>query len=55
MARLTREEKEFLERCPKCEEGYMVPTVGDWHECSECGLEAEENEYGVLMYDEDAF
>ena len=34
------------EECPKCGDGYMVQTDGDWHQCSECGFEAEENEYG---------
>jgi len=44
-------DKEFLEECPVCGEGYMVPTSGGWHQCSECGVEAKENEYGVLCYD----
>ena len=44
-------DEEFLERCPVCEEGYMVPTYGNWYQCSECGIEAEENDYGWLMYD----
>lgn len=43
-------DEEFLEDCPKCDKGYMVPTSGDWYQCSECGFEAEENEYGVLVY-----
>lgn len=44
-------DEEFLERCPVCEEGYMVPTYGNWSQWSECGIEAEENDYGCLMYD----
>lgn len=44
-------DEEFLEECPVCGEGYMVPTLGHWHQCSECGVEAEEDEYGLLMFD----
>lgn len=44
-------DEEILEKCPVCDEGYMVPTVGNWHQCSECGVEAEEDEDGLLMYD----
>ncbi len=44
-------DEEFLEVCPVCNEGYMVPTIGQWYQCSECGVEAEENEYGLLMFD----
>ena len=43
-------DEEFLEECPKCGDGYMVPTSGDWYQCSEGGFEAEENDYGVLVY-----
>ncbi len=41
---------DFLEDCPKCKKGYMVPTYGNWHQCSHCGIEAEEDDYGVLWY-----
>lgn len=44
-------DEKFLDKCPICEEGYMVPTVGYWHQCSECGVEAKENEYGILLFD----
>ncbi len=44
-------DEEFLEECPKCSDGYMVPTYGDWYQCSECGFEAQMNDYGVLVYD----
>ena len=44
------EDKAILDVCPKCEEGYMVPIVGNWHQCSECGFEAEEDDYGSLNY-----
>lgn len=47
-------DKEFLEECPLCD-GYMVPTWGNWYQCSECGVEAEENEYGLLGFDESVF
>ena len=46
-------DEEFLERCPVCDNGYMVPTIGKWHQCSNCGVEAEESEYGLLMFDDD--
>ena len=45
-------DEDVLEECPVCRNGYMVPTLGNWYQCSECGVEAEENEYGLLMYDE---
>lgn len=42
-------DENILVRCPKCHNGYMVPTMGDWYQCSECGIEAyEEND--VLWY-----
>ena len=44
-------DEEFLEKCPKCEIGYMVPNFGDWYQCSECGLEAQMDKYGLLEYD----
>lgn len=44
-------DEEFLEECPVCGKGYMVPTYGYWHQCSECGVEAEEDEYGLLQFD----
>lgn len=44
-------DEEFLEECPICREGYMVPTIGNWHKCSHCGVEAEESEYGLLQFD----
>lgn len=43
-------DEKFLEQCPICEEGYMVPTIGYWYQCSHCGVEALESEYGVLMF-----
>ena len=46
-------DEEFLEECPVCREGYMVPTMGNWYQCSECGVEAEIDDYGLLMYDAD--
>lgn len=49
--KLSAEDKEFLEQCPVCGEGYMVPTMGHWYQCSECGVEAEQNDYGVLLFD----
>lgn len=45
-------DEEFLEKCPVCDEGYMVPTFGGWYQCSECGIEAQEDEYGNLLFDE---
>jgi len=44
-------DEEFLEECEKCGNGYMVPTYGDWYQCSECGAEAKGDDYGVLWYD----
>lgn len=44
-------DEEFLEECPVCNDGYMVPLYGNWYQCSNCGVEAEENDYGVLMFD----
>lgn len=44
-------DEEFLEECPVCGEGYMVPTVSGWYQCSECGVEAELDDYGLLLYD----
>ena len=41
----------FLEKCPVCNNGYMVSTYGHWHQCSECGVEAEADDYGVLWFD----
>ena len=46
-------DEEFLEECPVCGKGYMVPTSGNWFQCSECGVEAEEDEYGLLNWDSD--
>lgn len=43
-------DEEFLEGCPVCGEGYMVPTMRHWYQCSEFGVEAEENDYGILMF-----
>lgn len=50
---LDPDDEEYLEDCPLCGEGYMVPTYGHWYECNNCGVEAEENEYGLLMFDAD--
>ena len=33
-------DEEFLEECPVCGKGYMVPEFGEWYQCSECGVEA---------------
>ena len=44
-------DEEVLDKCPKCDKGYMVPTLGDWYQCSECGFEAKEDDYGVLWFD----
>ena len=44
-------DEEILDECPVCDEGYMVPTYGDWYQCSECGVEAQMSEYGVLLFD----
>lgn len=44
-------DEEVLEQCPVCGDGFMVPTSGNWYQCSECGVEAEESDYGVLMFD----
>lgn len=44
-------DEEFLEKCPVCEEGYMAPTMGHWHQCSKCGAEAEEDDYGLLWFE----
>ncbi|RGO28045.1 hypothetical protein DXB23_01555 [Dorea sp. OM02-2LB] len=44
-------DEEFLEKCPVCDEGYMVPTLAEWYQCSNCGVEAKINEYGLLVYD----
>ena len=49
---LEQGDEDVLEKCPICEDGYMVPTFGNWYQCSECGIEAEEDEYGLLMFDE---
>lgn len=43
-------DEEFLEECPICNKGYMVPTYGNWYQCSECGVEAEEQD-GLLWWD----
>lgn len=32
-----------LDYCPKCGNGKMIPTGGNWYECDECGFEAEED------------
>lgn len=45
----------FLEECPVCGKGYMVPTFGNWHQCSNCGVEAEEDDYGCLLFDSNLF
>ena len=44
-------DEEFLEECPECGEGYMVPTFGDWYQCSHCGVEAKIDDYGLLWFD----
>ena len=44
-------DENILARCPKCHNGYMVPTMGDWYQCSECGTEAQEDDYSLLWYD----
>ena len=36
-------DEELLEERPTCVDGYMVPTYGNWYQCSECGFEAEED------------
>lgn len=46
-------DEDFLDQCPVCEEGYMVPTFGNWYQCSECGVEAQEDDYGNLLFDSD--
>lgn len=43
-------DEEFLEECPICNKGYMVPTYGNWYQCSECGVSAEEQD-GLLWWD----
>lgn len=48
-------DKDFLEECPFCENGYMVPTYGDWYQCSECGVEGQLSDGGCLMFDESLF
>lgn len=48
-------DEEWLDRCPICENGYMVPTMGNWYQCSECGVEAQENECGILLFDSSVF
>lgn len=45
-------DEEFLEECPVCGKEYMVPEFGGWYQCSECGVEAQDNGYGLLMFDE---
>ena len=45
-------DEEFLEECPVCNKGYMVPTYGNCYQCSECGVEAEEKD-GLLWWDSD--
>lgn len=45
-------DEEVLEKCPVCNRGYMVPTYGNWYECSECATEAEEKD-GLLWYEHD--
>ena len=42
-------DKEILEKCPECDEGYMVPTMGNWHQCSHCDVEAEEDELALAV------
>lgn len=44
-------DEEFLEECPVCKDGYMVPTLGKWYQCSNCGIEAEEGDDGLLWFD----
>lgn len=44
-------DEDFLEKCPICNEGYMIPSYGGWHHCSNCGEEAKEDEYGILWFD----
>ena len=46
-------DEDFLEQCPVCGQGYMVPNYGDWYQCNECGVEAEIDEHGLLMFDSD--
>lgn len=48
-------DEEFLEKCPVCDEGYMVPTYGKWYQCSECGVDAKKDEYGILWFDKEVF
>lgn len=48
-------DEEFLEECPVCGKGYMVPTMGDWYQCSECGIEGKEDDYGIIGYDSSVF
>ena len=43
-------DEEFLEKCPVCDEGYMVPTLAEWYQCSNCGVEAKINEYMEKEY-----
>lgn len=40
-----------LDDCPKCGNGKMISTTGNWYECDECGFEAKEDEFGVLYYE----
>ena len=42
---------EFLEKCPVCNEGYMLNTMGNWYQCNKCGAEAEKDDYGCLVFD----
>ena len=44
-------DEEFLQKCPICNEGYMIPSYGGWHHCSNCGEEAKEDAYGILWFD----
>lgn len=44
-------DEKFLEECPVCKKGYMVPTMGNWYKCSICDVEAEENDFGLVMLD----
>ena len=44
-------DKDVLDLCPECDEGYMVPTRGNWYQCSECGFEAEMDDYGNYISD----
>lgn len=44
-------DEEFLEECPVCGKGYMVPEFGGWYQCSECGVEAQDKDETRYLLD----